>query len=157
MSFHKEWVISNTGILMVLSTEAITIFQNYIQDDEKKLEAGGILLGKRRRNHFEILHVTEPTEFDQRFRYHWNRSEKSHSEIAKKIWTDSRAEITYLGEWHTHPEAYPTPSSIDLEEWSLLTQKSTQKSGLSMIIVGIKDLWCGIAQENVVTQMNKVS
>lgn len=66
---------------MVLSEEAASVFPRYAQNDASKLEAGGILLGKRRRNHFEVIQVTEPTEFDERSRTHWVRSEKIHADI----------------------------------------------------------------------------
>lgn len=142
---------------MVLSEEVISVFQSYTQDDASKLEAGGILLGKRRRNHFEVMHVTEPTEFDERSRIHWVRSEKIHADIAKQYWIKSSGEITYLGEWHTHPEVIPSPSQIDLDEWGILSHNCSHPGGMSMIIVGIQDLWCGIAQKNAITRMHKIS
>jgi integrative and conjugative element protein (TIGR02256 family) len=142
---------------MLLSEEATSVFQGYTQDEASKLEAGGILLGKRRRNHFEIMHVTEPTEFDERSRTHWVRSEKTHADIAKHYWTESGGEITYLGEWHTHPEAIPSPSKIDLDEWEILSHNCSHPGGMSMIIVGVEDIWCGIAQKKVITKMDKIN
>lgn len=157
MQYHKSWVIRKNGILMVLSDEAITTIRSYAQDEENKTEAGGILLGKRRRNHFEVIHVTEPTEYDIRSRYHWIRSDKIHSDIAKKYWVESQGQITYLGEWHTHPETTPSPSTIDLNEWRVLVDKCSHPAGMSMIIGGTNDLWCGIAQKESIIPMSKVT
>ena len=156
MQYHKSWVISNTGILLVLSDEAVTTFQKYAQDSPEKFEAGGILLGKRRLNHFEVLQVTEPKKFDVRSRYHWIRSEKTHVEIAKKHWVESKGQITYIGEWHTHPEKVPNPSTIDLDEWKILANKCPHSGGMGMVIVGIQDLWCGIAQKDSLSKMDKI-
>lgn len=156
MQHHKSWVISNTGILLVLSDEAVATFQKYAQDSLEKSEAGGILLGKRRLNHFEVLHVTEPTKFDVRSRYHWIRSEKIHVDIAKKHWVKSKGQITYIGEWHTHPELVPNPSTIDLDEWGILANKCPHSGGMGMVIVGIEDLWCGIAQKKSIRKMDRI-
>lgn len=141
---------------MILSEKATSVFRNYAQDEASKLEAGGILLGKRRRNHFEIMHVTEPTEFDERSRTHWVRSEKIHADIAKQYWIESGGELTYLGEWHTHPETLPSPSQIDLDEWGILGHNCNHPGGMSMIIVGVQEIWCGIVQKNVITRMDKI-
>lgn len=156
MSYHKSWVISNNGILLVLSDEAITTIRKYAQNSPEKFEAGGILLGKRRLNHFEVMHVTEPTKFDVRSRYHWIRSEKTHQDIAKRHWVESQGQINYIGEWHTHPEIVPNPSAIDLDEWGGLANKCAYPGGMAVIIVGIEDLWCGIAQKTSIRQMKKI-
>lgn len=142
---------------MVLPEKATSVFRNYAQDEASKLEAGGILLGKRRRNHFEVIEVTEPTEFDERSRTHWVRSEKIHADIAKQYWIESGGEIAYLGEWHTHPETLPSPSQIDLDEWGILGHNCKHPGGMSMIIVGVQEIWCGIAQKNVITRMDKIN
>lgn len=149
-------MIKTNGILMVLSDEVIATFQKYAQDSMDKFEAGGILLGKRRLNHFEVLHTTEPTKFDTRSRYHWTRSDKIHAEIAKKYWFESKGQISYLGEWHTHPETVPKPSTIDLNEWELLLNNHYYSGGMSMVIVGTEELWCGIAQKKSVRKMDKI-
>ena len=132
MSYHREWVINKTGILMLISEGVTSVFQSYAQDEASKLEAGGILLGKRRRNHFEIMHATEPTDFDKRSRNHWVRSGQIHAEIARQYWIESGGELTYLGEWHTHPETIPSPSQIDLDEWGIIGQKCCHSGGMSI-------------------------
>lgn len=156
MQYHKSWVISNTGILLVLSDEVVTTFQKYAQDSQEKFEAGGILLGKRRLNHFEILYVTEPTKHDVRSRFHWARSEKIHVDIANNHWLESKGQISYIGEWHTHPEIVPNPSNIDINEWGILANKCLHSGGMGIVIVGIEDLWCGIAQKESIRKMDKI-
>jgi integrative and conjugative element protein (TIGR02256 family) len=157
MPYHREWIVSSNGILMVMSESVVLTFSKYAQDSFIKTESGGILLGKRRHDHFEILQVTTPTEFDKRARTHWTRSEEIHSDIAKKTWQDSSGEISYLGEWHTHPEITPSPSVIDMNEWSILSNSHHHKAGLTMIIVGIKDIWCGVAKKDSLTPLIKVN
>lgn len=146
MSYKREWVTANTGIIMVISSEAQQIFLKYSQNENHKTEAGGILIGRRKGAHFEIVAATEPTQHDIRTRTRFVRSEKIHSDIAKAAWVISRGQISYIGEWHTHPQTIPSPSSVDIEEWNKLSKECKSADGYSMIIVGINGLWCGIAK-----------
>lgn len=157
MSYHLEWAVESKGILMVMSEEVVQTFSQFVQNDIKKTEAGGIILGVRRHDHFEIVKVTTPTEFDKRSRAHWSRSDKLHSKIAEEMWRESKGEITYLGEWHTHPEIKPSPSFVDIEEWKKLCGKCHIRAGYIMVIVGISDLWCGVAQKNTLLPMIKIN
>lgn len=97
-------------------------------------EAGGILLGYRRGPHLEVLGVTMPHPNDVRGRHHFQRKDAAHQTIATAQWHESDGHIHYLGEWHTHPEPDPTPSSIDRREWKKLA--TIQSHPLLFIIVG---------------------
>jgi len=145
MCFIADWITPNSGIIVITAPEVLKVFTKYIQDDELKLEAGGILLGYRRGQHFEITHATEPTKYDQRSRHHFVRSPEIHSEIAIDIWRGSHGHITYCGEWHTHPEASPSPSPIDIREWMALSEKLPYNRAYVMTIVGTEQLWNGLA------------
>lgn len=61
-----------------------------------------------------------------------------------------------LGEWHTHPEVMTSPLQIDLHEWGMLSHHCHHLGGMPMIIVGIEEIWCGIAQKNVIAMMDKI-
>ncbi|WP_269139197.1 Mov34/MPN/PAD-1 family protein [Burkholderia pseudomultivorans] len=65
-----------------------------------------------------------------------------HQKIALDLWKAERETMDYLGEWHTHPEAVPTPSSIDTGEWRKICAK---KSDFMMfLILGTRNvLWVG--------------
>lgn len=156
--YHQEWIETETGILMVMSEEVIQTFRRYVQDEMHKDEAGGILLGARRGDHFEVISGTEPTRYDVRARTHWQRSEKIHSTIARQAWEKSGGMITYLGEWHTHPENIPSPSSIDIKEWNKLSAACLYRAGYTMVIVGTNDLWCGVARgKTTILQMTEIT
>ena len=156
MSYHREWIVSSNAIMMVMSESVALTFDKYAQNNFFKTEVGGILLGKRRHGHFEIVQVTTPTKFDKRTRNHWIRSDKIHADIAKKAWQDSAGEISYLGEWHTHPENNPTPSVIDIHEWSTISNSCDNPAGLMMVIIGINDIWCGLSKKDSLTPLAKV-
>jgi len=97
-------------------------------------EAGGILLGYRRGQHLEVLEATVPQAKDIRKRARFYRSDTGHQTIATDRWRQSDGYIHYLGEWHTHPESEPTPSSFDRREWIKLSRR--QPHPLLFIIVG---------------------
>jgi integrative and conjugative element protein (TIGR02256 family) len=86
-------------------------------------EAGGILIGNRRGVHFELIHATQPMIHDTRSRARFIRADPKHNQILTSLWQKSGRSLNYLGDWHTHPEDHPSPSSIDLREWTILGAK----------------------------------
>lgn len=43
----------------------------------------------------------------------------------------------YVGDWHSHPEPVPSPSSLDWKTHESLVQKSTYElNGLLLVIIG---------------------
>jgi len=145
MCFITDWITPSSGIIVVNEPSVIEVFDKYIQDDELKHEAGGILLGYRRGQHFQIVHATEPTKYDKRSRHHFERSPEIHADIAIGMWRKSYGHITYCGEWHTHPVIHPSPSPLDRKEWKVLSTKLPRNKSYVMTIVGIGQLWSGVA------------
>jgi integrative and conjugative element protein (TIGR02256 family) len=41
----------------------------------------------------------------------------------------------YIGDWHTHPQARPTPSSVDLESIGEIVRLSTHGFGAFLLVV----------------------
>lgn len=119
MQFVNTWVDPATQQLVALSAQPLEVFSRYVQEREKSSDAGGILLGHVRGTHLEIL-ATEPSFWDRRFRYFFERMPYRHQGIARRRWSESNGLIRYIGEWHTHPQDQSSPSSIDLHEWQLL-------------------------------------
>lgn len=129
--------------LVLIRADALKILLSYVQKDSDMKEAGGILIGCRKHgNHIDIHVVTEPGRWDRRRRHSFVRSREPHQRICREQWRKSDGYMTYLGEWHTHPELKPLPSAMDLEGW----HKQQQRCGLPLVglIVGMEDLWLGI-------------
>lgn len=87
------------------------------QEGQFQHEAGGVLLGLRRGPHIEVVKVTTPMAGDIRTRTSFLRRDPRHFEIAQRLWRESNGTIGYVGEWHTHPEPWPSPSRVDTAEW----------------------------------------
>ena len=102
-----------------ITWEVITILMQYRQDNTNRLEAGGILLGRylRGSNNVIVDRTTVPMMGDQRSRHRFYRESSTHQKLLDKAWKESTGTCNYLGEWHTHPEADPFPSMMDIFNW----------------------------------------
>jgi integrative and conjugative element protein (TIGR02256 family) len=62
----------------------------------------------------------------------------------------------YLGEWHTHPEADPTPSSIDRADWKLrLARDRIDADFVFFLIVGLEEVavWEGSRSSHEIVRL----
>ncbi len=110
-------------------------------------EAGGILIGSifKDGGTIDINDYTIPLVNDKRLRFWFGRSEQ-HNEILHDKWKKSSHTKLYLGEWHTHPQNYPTPSAVDILSWKkLLIRSKTESEVIIFIIVGLNalNIWIG--------------
>lgn len=104
-------------------------------------EVGGVLLGYRRGEDIEIVNATFPSNGDKSSRNKFERLSRHHQLVAMKFWKASQKKIDWVGEWHTHPEKTPTPSTIDIKSWRQLV--SRHGSPMSFIILGYDGVWIG--------------
>jgi integrative and conjugative element protein (TIGR02256 family) len=47
-----------------------------------------------------------------------------------------------VGEWHSHPEESPSPSSIDIRSWKEITRD--RAAPMAFMIIGWKRGWLGL-------------
>lgn len=114
--------------------------RRYEQNKTAALEAGGTLVGLRRGPHFEVTHLTTPQRDDIRGRTSFVRRARSHMRIIIERWRRGAHQVGYLGEWHTHPETMPRPSTIDMAGWRRLSAQ--HKLPLIHLIVGTGAIGC---------------
>jgi len=67
------------------------------------------------------------------------RNDKRHLDKFKKLVFLSFGRNFFLGEWLTHPEINPTPSSLDIEEWKKTVQNNLDT--LLFLIIGIDSIY----------------
>lgn len=128
-----------------------------VETDSK--EAGGVLLGRHIVGCRDIVldEVTTPLQEDRRRHLAFHRSQTGHQKVIDARWLDSRGTCHYLGEWHTHPETSPTPSSVDLADWRRrLRVDQFEGDSLLFIIVGTRELraWEGMRHSFVIRSMS---
>lgn len=118
-----------------------------------KPERGGVLLGELypQKNFALIKHIVEAPSKQKGFASY----EMDVSFVQKRIntlWEQSGKTITYLGDWHSHPEKRPIPSVRDYITFSQNYFKSKiDQNFLVYIVTGFQDkghvpLWIGICE-----------
>lgn len=110
---------TSSGIRVKLDGVVVARLATYRQTRPRQHEAGGVLLGRHLLDSGDIVvdDISEPMPGDTRSRFGFRRQQKSHQIRVDNAWLASRGTCVYLGEWHTHPEPDPTPSSTDLADW----------------------------------------
>lgn len=129
--------------ILRIDERAIQLMMNFIQDDHIKPESGGILMGYYIDDYsFYITDLSTPSESEKSSRFTFVRSFINAKKIIKDLFKTSKGKKIYLGEWHTHPEKYPSPSSIDLESFDDQLKKNKLNSKfIFMIICGTQGLY----------------
>lgn len=136
----------NETTTLSISTEVLDKLYKYKQVNVNDKEAGGVLLGRITEDlsKYEIIDISEPCSKDTRKRFSFIRNKNKAQQIINKAFKESDGIVRYMGEWHTHPELYPTPSSVDIK---LINDCSTFKYAPNMIfliILGYQgDLYIG--------------
>ena len=136
MPLATDWATADQRKLVHLSQETREVFARYVQCEASAPEAGGLLLGTVHGEHLIVEQATPPTLWDTRLRTFFHRSALGHAKVALERWRATHGTVRYLGEWHTHPEDYPTPSGLDRSEWARLAAARKDCRAQLSIIVG---------------------
>lgn len=137
----RSWATIDKKILIHFVENVESTFTEYIQSNSHDPESGGILLGTVHRSNLLISLATTPYAWDKQSRYLFDRHPFIHRLVAYIYWIKSMGKIRYLGEWHTHPEDHPKPSSVDRAGWKNLAENRNDKRPLLVVIVGRKELY----------------
>lgn len=139
---------------ILIEDEVLRALMAFRQQGLTTPEAGGILIGFRRGSHLHVTHATTPGPLDRRSRYEFQRRDPIHQQTAFELWKRSRHTADYIGEWHTHPQVRPLPSSIDRREWGEITQ--AKPAPMIFAILGLQDWWIGIGQSTCLVIATKI-
>jgi len=159
---HPLIFCSGDTVRLKLTAPVVTQMIACCQNTAAKPEAGGILLGRHLFDCTDVVvdKITKPMKGDKQSRFRFFRDAYRHQQVINTAWRDSEGTCNYLGEWHTHPEPEPTPSSIDLLNWRrrLLFDKF-DSDGLFFVIVGTRiiSVWHGSKTWLHIQQMTCVS
>lgn len=139
--------------LIIVEGAVIDQIERYRQDRRDKPEAGGILLGYRREQHIHIIDCTVPQPADKRMRFRFFRQAGYHQDIAARRWQQSGRLLDYVGEWHTHPEPRPMPSTMDCREWQKICARTD--APMVFLIQGDQSLqWLGVGAKKQLVAAN---
>jgi integrative and conjugative element protein (TIGR02256 family) len=145
--------------LLCIRPEALGKMNPYRQIRRFDKEAGGILIGRVlvEDGNYIIDDVSEPMPTDKRSRFRFSRKTEGHQEYFNAVWERENGRCFYLGEWHTHPERVPIPSSIDRKDWNRLLNIGYETGCLFFIILGIDEIkvWYGYGEEPIVVELKR--
>jgi integrative and conjugative element protein (TIGR02256 family) len=89
------------------------------------LETGGVLAGFLRRDDVWVVsHPMQPSPRNRAGRFWLKRHRGDAQKFVEDAYYETGGIVNYLGEWHTHPEPTPSPSSDDRQMFRGLLQTS---------------------------------
>lgn len=100
-------------------------------------EAGGQMFATLSANRWRIEAATGPRNGDRRSRFHFWPDRKAEQEEINRFYERG---LEFVGDWHTHPEDVPRPSSSDLTSVGNVVRESRHAlPGILMCIVGRRE------------------
>ncbi|MCC5865935.1 MAG: Mov34/MPN/PAD-1 family protein [Wenzhouxiangella sp.] len=140
MSFHC--LIGDSGQQLVLDASVLSHFKNWQQLRQGMPEAGGQLFGTISETCVTVKKATGPRPSDRRGPFYFVADRLAER---REIRAMHKSGLHYFGDWHTHPQAVPTPSATDLESMSdLFVRSKHQLNAFLMIIVGTEQFPDGL-------------
>ena len=126
----------------MIQSGVLATFEHNRQSGLKDTEAGGQLFGRLVDNNLVVEFATGPRPTDIRTRYSYKPDRRAEQ---KEINRYHQEGFLFLGDWHTHPEPYPSPSSQDLLSIREAYKQSTHHlNGFLLIIAGTHGLPSGL-------------
>jgi len=144
-------------ISVIISELVEKQFSEYINCYDYKVEHGGIMAGilKPDKKQIVITDITTPQEGDICRTFSFHRSEKKHQLIMDSLWRESQYTKTYLGEWHTHKEDTPNPSSVDKKNWNEIIKREKNSDWIFFIIIGTKNIGLWTIENGRIVKMSE--
>jgi len=122
------------GTIVSLSPEVVKHFAEHRQQGKIKTEIGGQLFAEFVKNEVRVVRTTGPNATDKRGWAWFKPDQRKQNAEIKQLFADG---LHFVGDWHTHPEREPNPSSWDLESMEDCFKKSRhQLKAFLMVIIG---------------------
>lgn len=154
-SIELRYVSKRFGTAICFSAEVVEFFAKHRQQSGVKTEIGGQLFARFERGEVHVVRATGPNPADKRG-WNWFRPDLRRQNIEIQLRFEEG--LHFIGDWHTHPEREPTPSSWDTDSMMDSFKKSRhQLRAFLMVIVGRADfpsgLWVSLHQGDVVERL----
>ena len=129
-----SYTIGTSGQRLLLTDHVLAHFRHHRQLGDHSKEAGGQLFATFDGNNIQIERATGPRKRDRRgLTFFIPNRLSERREIARLF----KAGLHYVGDWHTHLEPRPQPSSTDIDNFQDMFHKSRHKlASFVMVIVG---------------------
>lgn len=149
------YLVEGTNQKVVLCESVVMHVRRFRQTLATDSESGGQLFAKVTATEIRITRATGPYKEDRVSRYRLTLNRWRQKSDIRKLFQSG---LHFVGEWHTHPERFPSPSSIDLENIQECFVKSRHElSSFLMLIVGTDEseqgLWFSQHNESQFRQL----
>ena len=126
--------IPDSAQRIIFHQEVLAHFRKHRQLDRHSAEAGGQLFARVERLNIQIVEATGPSRADKRARFSFFPSRRTEqADIVSRY----RKGLHFIGDWHTHPENLPRPSTKDIESINDCFRRSRHElSAFVLAIVG---------------------
>ena len=149
----KRYCFNHETLIVECTQEVMDSLKTYKQENGP--ECGGVLLGRLfpEQNRIIITKIVE-SRGAKKSRYNFRMNVNEMQLIMDREWHESGGKVTYLGDWHTHPQQRPKPSYTDRITFRRNYKDSIfDQNMLVYIIVGTtpsdeKAIWLGVKTEN---------
>ena len=126
---------------LVLTDAPLARFHRYRQTGRRK-EAGGQLFATFRKGVTRVECATGPRRADRRGHSYFIPDRLAERREIQRLFTHG---LHYIGDWHTHPELKPTPSSTDIRNFrEMFVQSRHNLRSFVMVIVGVAQIPTGL-------------
>ena len=133
---------TRTNTRIVFSLQVLEHFKKFQQKSVFAHEAGGQLFARIDGHAVHIEQATGPKRADRRTRFLFMPNRICEQ---RETYEMHKMGLHFVGDWHTHPEAIPTPSKQDISSAEEMFKKSEHDlMGFLLVIVGNKDVSSGL-------------
>lgn len=118
-------------------------------------ETGGILVGLYDAE-LEAIRITDMSSAypsDRRSRFCFLRNSTGHQALMDNLWFESEKTKAYLGEWHTHDQNVPIPSTRDHNTWKRISGLNNNFDQCFFIIIGREHFGVWTVAEGHITEI----
>lgn len=105
-----RFFVESSGMSILVTDDVLLTFAEFRQVGPKDKEAGGQLFARFQEREAIVVEATPPSRLDKRSRFGFEPNR-----WLQRCEINDRYEkgLHYIGDWHTHPEPIPAPSSDD--------------------------------------------
>jgi len=129
--------IGESGQILLLGDAVLMHFLRHRQLRSRQREAGGQLFARFEGSNIIVAEATGPRASDRRTRLSYVPNRRA--EQAEIVVRRSEG-LHFIGDWHTHPEAVPSPSETDIRSILDCFSRSTHTlNAFVLIVVGQAD------------------
>ncbi len=132
-------LFSDGSTYVYIHKDVVTEFKQARQWSNEN-ERFGVIIGSKDidKECYRIEHLTKPYPGDYSSVTTFTLQDSGHQAFVDQKFKESRGQLAYLGTWHTHPEPYPSPSSVDRRDWNKCLSRNDDRQ-LFFCIVGTSE------------------